>query len=56
MEPLVQGAAGMLLQPRGWLKGLETLCRKHDEGYEETFLIKFSTLELAEGFKKIDRL
>ncbi|MCA2981865.1 MAG: adenosylmethionine--8-amino-7-oxononanoate transaminase, partial [Myxococcaceae bacterium] len=30
VEPLVQGAAGMLLQPAGYLKGLEALCRKHD--------------------------
>jgi adenosylmethionine-8-amino-7-oxononanoate aminotransferase len=30
VEPLIQGAAGMLLQPRGWLKGVEALCRKYD--------------------------
>jgi adenosylmethionine-8-amino-7-oxononanoate aminotransferase len=30
VEPLVQGAAGMLMQPRGYLKGLEQLCREHD--------------------------
>ena len=30
VEPLVQGAAGMWLQPRGYLKGLEQLCRKYD--------------------------
>ena len=30
VEPLVQGAAGMLMQPKGYLKGLETLCRKYD--------------------------
>lgn len=30
VEPLVQGAAGMWLQPKGYLKGLEQLCRKHD--------------------------
>jgi adenosylmethionine-8-amino-7-oxononanoate aminotransferase len=30
IEPLVQGAAGMLMQPKGYLKGLEALCRKHD--------------------------
>jgi adenosylmethionine-8-amino-7-oxononanoate aminotransferase len=30
VEPLVQGAAGMLMQPKGYLKGLEALCRKHD--------------------------
>ncbi len=30
VEPLIQGAAGMLTQPRGYLKALETLCREHD--------------------------
>lgn len=30
VEPLVQGAAGMLLQPRGWLKRVEALCRAYD--------------------------
>jgi adenosylmethionine-8-amino-7-oxononanoate aminotransferase len=30
VEPLVQGAAGMLMQPKGYLKGLEALCRKYD--------------------------
>lgn len=30
VEPLVQGAAGMLLQPKGYLKGLEALCRKYE--------------------------
>ncbi len=30
VEPLIQGAAGMLLQPPGWLKTVEALCRKHD--------------------------
>jgi adenosylmethionine-8-amino-7-oxononanoate aminotransferase len=30
VEPLVQGAAGMLLQPLGWLKRVEQLCRAHD--------------------------
>ncbi|MDP1830237.1 MAG: adenosylmethionine--8-amino-7-oxononanoate transaminase [Archangium sp.] len=30
VEPLVQGAAGMLLQPKGWLAGVAALCRKHD--------------------------
>ena len=30
VEPLVQGAAGMLMQPKGYLKGLEALCRTHD--------------------------
>lgn len=30
VEPLVQGAAGMLMQPRGWLAGVAALCREHD--------------------------
>ncbi len=29
IEPSVQGAAGMLQQPPGFLKAVETLCRKH---------------------------
>lgn len=29
VEPLVQGAAGMLMQPRGWLRGLRDLCDRH---------------------------
>jgi adenosylmethionine-8-amino-7-oxononanoate aminotransferase len=42
VEPLVQGAAGMLLQPRGWLKAVEQLCRKHD--------VLFVCDEVATGF------
>ncbi len=30
IEPLVQGAAGMWMQPKGYLKAVEQLCRKHD--------------------------
>ncbi len=30
IEPLVQGAAGMIMAPPGHLKAVETLCRKHD--------------------------
>jgi adenosylmethionine-8-amino-7-oxononanoate aminotransferase len=29
VEPAVQGAAGMLMAPRGFLKRIETLCRKY---------------------------
>lgn len=29
VEPLVQGAAGMIVHPRGFLKGLETICREY---------------------------
>ena len=34
MEPVVQGAGGMIVQPSGFVKSVEELCRKHD-----TFLI-----------------
>lgn len=30
VEPLVQGAAGMLIQPEGYLKGIERLCRRYN--------------------------
>lgn len=30
VEPLVQGAAGMLVQPPGWLAGVAELCRRYD--------------------------
>jgi adenosylmethionine---8-amino-7-oxononanoate aminotransferase len=30
IEPVVQGAAGMLTQPPGYLKGVEALCREHN--------------------------
>lgn len=29
VEPLVQGASGMIMQPAGWLKQVERLCRKY---------------------------
>ncbi len=29
VEPLVQGAAGMATQPKGWLKQVERLCRRY---------------------------
>lgn len=29
VEPLVQGAAGMIVHPKGFLKGLETICRDY---------------------------
>jgi Adenosylmethionine-8-amino-7-oxononanoate aminotransferase len=29
VEPMIQGAAGMLLQPRGFLRGLSELCRRY---------------------------
>ncbi len=30
IEPLVQGAAGMITAPPGFLKGVETLCKRHE--------------------------
>lgn len=30
VEPLIQGAAGMITQPKGYLKRVEQACRKHD--------------------------
>jgi adenosylmethionine-8-amino-7-oxononanoate aminotransferase len=30
IEPLIQGAAGMLVQPKGYLKRVAELCRAHD--------------------------
>ena len=30
IEPLIQGAAGMWLQPPGYLKAVEQVCRQHD--------------------------
>ena len=30
VEPLVQGAAGMIVHPAGFLRGVAELCRKHD--------------------------
>lgn len=30
MEPLIQGAAGMRVLPKGYLKQVETLCRRYD--------------------------
>jgi adenosylmethionine---8-amino-7-oxononanoate aminotransferase len=30
IEPLVQGASGMITAPDGFLKGVEALCRKHE--------------------------
>lgn len=30
LEPVVQGAGGMIVQPPGFVKGVERLCRRHD--------------------------
>ncbi len=48
VEPLVQGAAGMIVQPEGYLQGLREITRKHD-----TLLIAD---EVAVGFGKTGHL
>lgn len=48
VEPLVQGAAGLVMQPPGYLKGVEELCKKH-----ETLLV---TDEVATGFGRTGRM
>lgn len=30
MEPLIQGATGLFVHPKGFLKGVEQLCRQYD--------------------------
>jgi adenosylmethionine-8-amino-7-oxononanoate aminotransferase len=48
IEPTVQCAAGMIVQPEGYLKGVERLCREHD-----TLLIAD---EVAVGFGRTGTL
>ncbi|MBL7215095.1 MAG: adenosylmethionine--8-amino-7-oxononanoate transaminase [Phycisphaerae bacterium] len=48
VEPLVQGAAGILVHPKGFLKGVEALSRKYD-----TLLI---VDEVATGFGRTGRM
>lgn len=48
IEPLVQGAAGMVMQPPGYLQGVERLCREH-----QTLLIAD---EVATGFGRTGRM
>jgi adenosylmethionine-8-amino-7-oxononanoate aminotransferase len=48
MEPLVQGAAGMLMQPDGYLRGVRELCDRH-----EVLLILD---EVATGFGRTGRM
>ena len=48
IEPLVQGAAGMLIQPPGFLKGVRGLCTQYD--------ILMIADEVAVGFGKTGRM
>jgi adenosylmethionine-8-amino-7-oxononanoate aminotransferase len=48
IEPSVQGAAGMLIQPPGFLKGVRDLCTKYD--------ILMIADEVAVGFGKTGRM
>ncbi len=48
VEPLVQGAAGMITQPAGWLKRVERACRRYG-----VFLIAD---EVAVGFGRTGRM
>ncbi len=48
VEPIIQGAAGMITQPPGWLKEVEQLCRKRD-----LFLIAD---EVAVGFGRTGKM
>jgi adenosylmethionine---8-amino-7-oxononanoate aminotransferase len=48
VEPMVQGAAGMIVHPRGFLKGLEEICRAHD--------ILLVCDEVATGFGRTGKL
>jgi adenosylmethionine-8-amino-7-oxononanoate aminotransferase len=48
MEPLVQGAAGMLMQPEGYLRGVRELCDRHD--------VLLILDEVATGFGRTGRM
>jgi adenosylmethionine-8-amino-7-oxononanoate aminotransferase len=48
VEPLIQGAAGMLIWPQGLLKGMERLCRKYD--------ILLIADEVATGFGRTGKM
>ena len=48
VEPLVQGAAGMIVHPRGFLNGLESICREYG--------ILLVCDEVATGFGRTGRM
>ena len=48
MEPLVQGAAGMLMHPKGYLRGLRELCDRHG--------VLLILDEVATGFGRTGRM
>ena len=48
IEPLVQGAAGMIVQPAGFLRGVEKLCRAYD--------VLLITDEVAVGFGRTGKM
>jgi len=48
MEPMVQGAAGMIMQPRGYLRAVADACRKHN--------VLLICDEVAVGFGRTGRL
>ena len=48
MEPLVQGAAGMLIHPKGYLRGVRELCDRHD--------VLLILDEVATGFGRTGRM
>ena len=48
IEPLVQGAAGMIMQPPGWLKAVRTIAKEHN--------LLFITDEVATGFGRTGKM